>query len=77
MSSYYYNVSGSIKPEWKGFETKSLIFLARCHNKGIMDIYDLRESNSISPTMKFEGIKNFANQFIDEENSTIWDLFGF
>lgn len=77
MSSYYYNFSGSMKPEWKGFETKSLIFLARCHSKGIMDIYNLRKSNSISPTMKFEEIKNFANQFIDEENSTIWGLLGF
>ena len=35
------------------------------------------KSNSINPTMKFEEIKNFASQFVDEENSTIWGLFGF
>lgn len=77
MGRYYYNSSGSIKSEWKGFGTKSLIYLAHCHNKEIMDIFALRKSNSINPTMKYEEIKNFASQFVDEEDSTIWGLFGF
>lgn len=77
LSNYFYGIDGSIKPEWKGFETKSLIFLARCHKKGIMDIYSFRESNSIRSNMKYEEIKDFANLFIDEEDSDIWGLFGF
>lgn len=76
ISDYYYNLDGSIKPEWKDFETKSLVFLARSHKKGIINIYDSRKSNSISPTMKYEEIVNFVSKFVDEENSTIWDLFG-
>ena len=42
-----------------------------------MDIYSFRNSHSIRPNMKYEEIKDFVNQFIDEENSDIWDLFGF
>lgn len=77
VSNYFYGIDGSIKPVWKGFETKSLIFLARCHKKGIMDIYSFRKSNSIRPNMTYEEIKDFANLFIDEEDSDIWGLFGF
>ena len=33
VSDYYYNRDGSQKTEWKDFETKSLIYLARCHKK--------------------------------------------
>lgn len=77
VSDYCYNSDGSIKTEWEGFETKSLIFLARCHKKGIIDIYNYRKLNSINPNMKLEEIKSFTSQFIDKENSDIWDLFGF
>lgn len=79
MSNYYYNPDGSMKQEWIGFKTKTLIFLARYHKKGIMDIFYFRKINSISPAMTFGEIKNFANQFIDEdeEDTSIWDLFGF
>ncbi|MBD5546372.1 MAG: hypothetical protein HDQ97_03075 [Lachnospiraceae bacterium] len=77
VSDYYYNRDGSQKTEWKDFETKSLIYLARCHKKGIMDIYDYRKINSINPDMKFEEIRDFANQFVDEDNCNIWDLLRF
>ena len=77
VSDYYYNRDGSQKTEWKDFETKSLIYLARCHKKGIMDIYDYRKINSINPDMKFEEIRDFANQFVDEDNCNTWDLLGF
>lgn len=76
ISDYYYNLDGSIKPEWKDFETKSLVFMARAHKKGSINIYDFRESNSINPTMKYEEIENLVNEYVDEENRTIWDLFG-
>lgn len=76
ISDYFYNRDGSIKPEWKGFETRSLISLARCHKNG-MDIYYFRESNSINPTMSFEEIKCFADKFISEKNDTFWNLLGF
>lgn len=76
ISNYFYDPDGSIKQEWIGFNTRALIFLARCHKKGIMDIFYFRKINSIRPTMKFEEIKDFANQFIDEEDTSVWDLFG-
>ena len=42
-----------------------------------MDIYDYRKINSINPDMKFEEIRDFANQFVDEDNCNTWDLLGF
>ena len=77
MSDYFYVIDGSIKPEWKDFETKSLINLARWHKRGIMDIFDFRKTNSINPAMKLEEIRDFASQFFDEDNCNIWDLLGF
>ena len=77
MSDYFYDIDGSIKPEWKDFETKSLINLARWHKRGIMDIFDFRKTNSINPAMKLEEIRDFASQFFDEDNCNIWDLLGF
>lgn len=77
VSNYYYYSNGSIRPEWDGFEMKSLIYLARCHKKGILDIYNFRKTNFIYPTMKFEEIKNVVNQLTDTEESTIKGLFGF
>ena len=76
LSDYYYNLDGSMKAEWKEFDTKILIRLARYHKKGIIDIYDCRKSNSINPIMKLEEVESFVNEFGDEENSTIWNLFG-
>lgn len=77
MSDYIYNSNGSIKPEWKEFETKSLIFLARRHKNGIMNINILRKLNRINPTMSFEEIKCFAEEYSKEKNNTISNLFEF
>lgn len=75
MSNYFYNYDGSIKPEWDGFKTRSLTYLARLYKDGILDIYAYRKSNSINPTMKTEEIKNFVKQLIDERKRLQLDLF--
>ena len=33
ISNYFYNSDGSIKPEWEGFETKSLVFFSTLPQK--------------------------------------------
>ena len=58
VSDYFYNHDGSIKPEWKGFGTKSLLFLARRQKEGNKNIFKLRKSNIIKPTMSFTEIKD-------------------
>lgn len=71
LSDYYYNMDGSIKPEWKGFAIKSLIFLARRHKEGTKDIFVLRKSNKIRPNMKHSAIEALFCQsmFVD----SLWD----
>lgn len=67
ISDCYYNSDGSIKPEWKDFGTKNLLFLARRYKENNIDIYALRKSNILRPTMSFTEIENicfYENSFI-------------